>query len=81
MESELFFWLEIFGALFLLAKHHVAKLPGLQPYSIHITKSNRFPVPRDSEKHSSVIILVNLTNTAKCPFANICYASLKCQLL
>lgn len=29
MEYELFFWLEIFGALFLWAKHHVAKLPGL----------------------------------------------------
>lgn len=33
------------------------------PYSIHITKSNRFPVPRDAEKHSSVTILVNFTNT------------------
>jgi hypothetical protein len=49
MESELFFWLDIFGALFLWVKHHVAKLPGLQPYSIHMTKSHRFPVPRDAE--------------------------------
>jgi hypothetical protein len=68
-------------ALFLWVKHHVAELPGLKPYSIHITKSHRFPVPRDAEKHSSVTILVNFTNTVKCSFANICYASLKCQLL
>jgi hypothetical protein len=81
MESEIFFWLDIFGALFLWVKQHVAKLPGLQPYSMHITKSHRFPVPRDAEKHFSVTILVNFTNTVKCPFANICYASLKCQLL